>query len=47
MNEVNLYRVEGLVKFLLDGARLTAESDIDITEKAYGNSKGRVTHAAV
>jgi len=46
MNGANMYRVEGSVKFLVDGAD-ASRIDFDIIENDYGTAKGRITRAGV
>ena len=42
LNGVSMYRVEGSVKFLVDGAD-ASRIDFDIGDNDYGTSKGRIT----
>jgi hypothetical protein len=46
LNGVSMYRVEGAVKFLVDGAD-ASRIDFDILDNDYGTSKGRITRAGM
>ena len=46
VNGANMYRVEGSVKFLMDGAD-ASRIDFDIVENDYGTAKARMTRASM
>src|SRR5581483_5433547 len=46
VNGANMYRVEGAVKFLIDGAD-ASRIDFDIVENDYGTAKARITRASM
>ena len=45
-NGTSMYRVEGAVKFLVDGAD-ASRIDFDILDNDYGTSKGRITRSGM